>query len=136
MRVQLNTWQRLGPLIVLGIVWSGAACSRRTDRPAVCGRYVANHGKGLDALDLKSDGTYIYNCHLNDGSTFHNTGVWKFYYDGKEPRVTFDQFAFCLPGYGGRRLGYWDVEVERSWTGRLRLTLDPDLNYYYERQTQ
>lgn len=107
---------------------------RQKERKDVIGTYIANHGKGLDEIELKQDGTYIYRCELNDGSKVTNTSHWSFYDDHGEPRITFDHFQFCLTPYSKTPPGYWDVRVQRSMTGRLELALDSDVNFYYIKQ--
>jgi hypothetical protein len=103
----------------------------------VIGRYVANHQKGLDYLELKTDGTYILNFKSSDGKEFINTNQWEFEYRDGNPWITFSGFVFGLPGYGTQKPGFWLVEVEKSFlTGNLRLCIDPDLNYYYEKQNK
>ena len=99
------------------------------------GKYIANHKKGIDTLELKKDGTYIYYYKSADGKELTNTNRWQFEYQNKEPRITFEKFFFGLPGYGSKVPGFWDVEVEKSGK-TLRLCIDPDLNYYYEKQGQ
>lgn len=120
--------------LLLGVIISAAACSPNVGPRAVLGRYVANHNKGLDVIELKQDGTYAYVYRPTQGEEFRNAGRWTFYYKDEAPRITFRDFVFGLKSYGGLDPGYWDVEVERSWDGRLRLALDADLNYYYVKQ--
>jgi len=110
-------------------------CSKQIDRSMLIGKYIANHGKGTDVLELKSEGTYIYYYRSADGKELTNTNRWKFEYLNKEPRITFEKFIFGLPGYGSKVSGFWDVEVEKSGK-TLRFCIDPDLNYYYEKQKQ
>jgi hypothetical protein len=119
---------------VLSALSSGAGCSHRIDREAIPGKYVANYDKGAEAIELRRDGTYVYDCRLNNGNELDNVDHWTFGYEEGEPRITFSHFLSCLPEYGAKR-GYWDVRVERSWLGVLRLPLDPDLNYYYTKRT-
>jgi len=103
-------------------------------RRDVIGKYVANHGKGLDLIDVRQDGTYAYTYRPSTGGEeLRNTGSWSLHYDDGKARITFHDFVFGWREYGGPMPGYWDVEVERS-LGKLRLCLDPDLNYYYVRQ--
>jgi len=99
----------------------------------VIGRYSANYGNGVDEIELKQDGSYIHSCHLNNGKELHNTDRWTLHYQGDETRITFNHFAFCLQEYGATP-GYWDVKIDKSWIGTLRLSLDPDLGYYYAKQ--
>lgn len=123
------SWRR-SQTVVLILAINFIGCSRKVDRAAVVGEFLANHSKGLDAVDLEQDGTYVYTCHLKDQKEWTHTDHWNFYYQEGHPRITFDNFIFCVPEYA-KHPGYWDVEVERSATGKLELSLDPDLNYYF-----
>jgi hypothetical protein len=61
-------------------------CSRETDRDIVTGKYVANHDKGLDAIRLRKDGTYVYDLRLKSGKEIHTHDHWTFAYEDGEPR--------------------------------------------------
>jgi hypothetical protein len=96
------------------------------------GKYTANHERGVDTLELRTDGTYIY-YFKSAGKELTNTSRWHFGYHNREPRITFEKFVFGLSGYGSKVPGFWDVKVERSGK-TLRFCIDPDLNYYYEKE--
>lgn len=98
----------------------------------VLGKYSANHKYGIDTLAINSDGTYDYYFRSIDGAELTNTNRWHFETQSNEPRITFDKFIFGIPGYGSKEPGFWDVKVEKSGK-TLRLRIDPDLNYYYEK---
>ena len=115
--------------VLLGLL----GCSEQIDQSMLIGKYIANHGKGIGILELKSDGTYIYYYKATDGKELTNTNRWEFAYQNKEPRITFEKFIFGLPEYGTKMPGFWDVKVEKSGK-TIRLFIDPDLNYYYEKQ--
>ena len=129
----------LGALVLVG-------CSRKVGPSDVLGTYVANRDKGVDVLEVKKDGTYFYTCKLGKAPDFANTAHWtnsspdvsdftsenhwSLHYEDGEPRVTFDNFRFCARDY--RRLaGFWDVSVQSSWTGAMRLPIDRDVNSYF-----
>lgn len=112
---------------------ASVGCGPLPDRQAVIGKYAANHGQGLDTIELKGDGTYLYYFRGNDGKEFRNAGDWTFHLQDGKPRITFNRFWFGLTEYG-HGPGYWDVEVERTWRGQPCLCLDPDLSYYYIKQ--
>ena len=99
----------------------------------VVGKYIANHQKGDDIIELKPDGTYLYHYKGVDGKEVRNTNRWEFEYCEDKPTITFSEFVFGLPGYGFTKSGFWVVKVKKSLTGNLRLCIDPDLNYYYEK---
>lgn len=110
-------------------------CSKDIDRSMLIGKYIANHKNGIETLELKSDGTYVYYYKISEGKELLNTNRWQFEYQNNEPRITFVKFIFGLPGYGTKVPGFWDVEVIK--TGKtLRLNVDQDMNYYLEKQLQ
>jgi len=109
-------------------------CSKKIRREEVVGRYVANYGKGADTIEVAQDGTFKQICRLTGESESTNTGRWNISYFEDEPRIAFDGFVFCLPEYRNGKRGSYDPSVQKSWRGTLRLTLEIDLNYYYEKQ--
>jgi len=129
----------LGALVLVG-------CSRKVGPSDVLGTYVANRDKGVDVLEVKKDGTYFYTCKLgkapdfantahwtnssSDVSDFTNENHWSLHYEDGEPRVTFDNFRFCARDYR-RAAGFWDVSVQSSSTGAIRLPIDRDVNFYF-----
>jgi hypothetical protein len=129
----MNPARAIRTLSILSILLSLVGCSREVDSAAVLGTYVANHNKGLDEIELRQDGTYVYVCRLDDGKTLRNTDGWTLHYENGQPRITFNHFTFCLSEYGAQP-AYWDVPVDRTWTGTMRLPLDPDLGYYFIKQ--
>ncbi len=120
-------------IMVVFALFGLLGCTEQIDRAMLVGKYTANHGKGVDTLELKSDGTYNYYFKSVDGKELTNTNRWEFESQGKKPRITFEKFIFGLPGYGSEKPGFWDVEVEKSGN-TIRLCIDPDLNYYYEKK--
>ncbi len=92
---------------------------------------MANRDAGREVIELKRDGNYLYVCQVRGAEEFRNIGRWKFYYQDGAPRITFQNFVVGPGGYGNAKLGFWDIEVDRSWFGSLRLPLDRDLGYYY-----
>jgi hypothetical protein len=109
-------------------------CSKRIRREEVVGRYVAHHGKGVDIIEVIQDGTFKQVCRLTGEPESTNTGRWNISYFEDELRIAFDGFVFCLPEYRNRKRGSYDPSVQQSWRRTLRLPLDIDLNYYYEKQ--
>jgi hypothetical protein len=119
--------------ILLFMLLGFLGCSEQVDQSMIVGKYIANHKKGIDTLELKADGTYTFYYKSADGTELTNTNRWEFEYQNKEPRITFEKFIFGLPNFGSKEPGFWNVKVEMS--GKTpRLCIDPDLNYYYEKQ--
>jgi hypothetical protein len=103
-------------------------------RDDVLGKYLANHGKGLDEIEIKPDGTYFHACKLHDGSSTENSNQWNLHFEKDKPRITFSNFRFCFPPYSKTPPGFWDVDIDRSLMGSLRLDIDSDVHYYYKKQ--
>jgi hypothetical protein len=122
---------RISIFVVLLLICFG--CEKPIERAMVIGKYKANHQKGIDSLELKPDGTYSYNYKALDGKETENANNWQFEYSEGRPTLTFHGFVFGLPGYGSTQAGFWVVEVKRSFAGNLRLYIDTDLGYYYEK---
>jgi hypothetical protein len=117
------------------LVLVAAGCTNAIDRSMVVGTYRANHNKGVDLLELKADGTYLYHYTAPDGREVRNTNKWEFQYLDGKPKITFFEFSFGLHGYGTPKPGFWLVEVEKPiLDNRLRLCIDPDLGYYFIKQ--
>src|SRR5438128_1163566 len=95
---------------VLGVLLVCSGCSTKVERSSVIGTYVANHGKGLESIEVRADGTYNYSCQVDGRNLVHNQGRWIFHEQDGAGRLTFEEFGFCLPEYGSSP-GYWDVEV-------------------------
>ena len=113
-------------------------CSKQIDLDPsmLIGKYTANHKYGLDTLEINSDGTYNYYFKSNDGTELINSNQWEFEILDNEPWITFEKFIFGMPRPGTKKPGFWVVEVEKSWTWKsIRLYIDLDLHYYYEKQS-
>lgn len=144
----------LRPLYAFAVLFAAVVlvgCSRKIASSNVVGTYVANLNEGVEILEVKSNGTYFYTCKLgkspdfantphwssssSDVSDFTNENHWNLHYDGGEPRLTFDNFRFCARDYR-RSSGFWDVSVQHSWTGTIRLPIDRDVNFYFVKKAQ
>lgn len=121
-------------IILVFIVVLLLGCSQIYNREQLSGKYVANHPYGKDYLILNADGTYRYSYTDKNGETTINENKWELEYKNQKTIITFFQFDFALPDYGTDSAGYWVVEVNRSITGSYRLIIDPDLNYYYQKE--
>ena len=86
-------------IALIGMTICLAGCSRRIEQSEVLGRYTVNRGKGVDEIELKKDGTYLYTCKLGNSSDFENMDHWSFRYDNGDARITFDHFQFCAEEY-------------------------------------
>lgn len=120
-------------LISCFVLLNNTSCTQKIERSIVVGKYIAKQDNGIDILELKSDGTYIYYYRFYDGMELKNSNKWEIEYQNNETRITFDKFIFGLTGYGTKRPGFWNVKVEKS-KKTLRLCIDPDINYCFEKQ--
>jgi hypothetical protein len=126
---------RLAPLLLVTVVVLAAStCSNNVTADALVGRYEGNHRDGLEVLVLNRDRTYDYRYSGPKSKTTVNSGHWSFEYRDGEPRVSFSGFVFGPNGYGTKTPGIWDVQVEHSLSGRVRLYVDSDVDYFYERR--
>jgi len=122
--------------IVVGTIlfafFANVGCTKQIDRSTVVGRYQASHDNGVELLELKADGTYVYQYRASDGREVRNTNKWEFECLDEKPMITFSQFVFGPSGYGTPKPGFWVVKVDKSFLGdTLRLCIDPDLGYSY-----
>ena len=120
--------------IVLMMLSISLACSRAKDRASVIGRYIGNRGKPVDEIELREDGLYTYDFSRPDGKIFHNYGRWVLHQDGSQPRIALHDSKYGDGSDPWPRRTYLEAEVKASWTGKLRLSLDPDSTYYYAKQ--
>jgi hypothetical protein len=136
MRISLSYFCLILLVLLAGCTAPQVGCVIPIDNDEIPGRYVANHKKVLlDMVEIRADGTYTYQYKTVSGDDdFTNTGTWIIEDHAGRTYITFNKFVFVLPGYGSGRPAYWPVEPLRSLTGSIRLTLDPDLGYYYVKQ--
>lgn len=121
-------------LFILFLCVQLAGCSQSFNKEQLAGKYVANHPYGNDYLILTVDGTYFYSyTDVNDNKTI-NENKWFLEHKNEKTIITFSEFNFALPDYGTDSPGYWVVEVKESLLGEIRLTIDPDLDYYYSKE--
>jgi hypothetical protein len=134
---------------ISAIIISFVGCSKDVDRSMVIGTYVANHNLGIDTLVIKADGTYRYFFKDKNGKVFTNSNKWVFEYFDGNPIISFEDFIFVhdeekrelikgiLEKEGIKTKsdgkGFWGVYPKTSLFGKIRLSIDPDLNYYYEK---
>lgn len=109
------------------------ACGRSVDPATLPGKYEADHGKGVDSIVISSDGSYSYSFVAEDGRKIDNRGRWSAAIEGAKTQVTFEDFIFGLPGYGGSKPAFWVTTAEKCAGSAPCFCLDPDLNYYYRK---
>jgi hypothetical protein len=132
-------------------------CADQIEPKSLVGKYVANNKKAAETLEINANGSYSYHykpnsSEINDSdkwsfenanasylehynfksSEINNSNKWTFEYEDGVPTITFNGFIFGSRGYA-KEPGFWGVEVERSLCGTLKLTIDPDMNYYFSK---
>jgi hypothetical protein len=111
-----------------------AGCYEPASPQDVIGTYRSNHKHGEEILQVKHDGTYSLTYILDGKIVLKNQNTWDFESKEGKPAISFREYIF---GYRNPALhhdnhpGWWLVEVERRWDGRLELNTDPDLYYYF-----
>lgn len=120
--------------ILLSILFAVVACSEPVTEQMVVGRYDANHGIATDTIDVRSDGTYRHYYKEPDGEEFINEDRWKLELVDGRPAVVFSGFKsrWRRPRPNGSG-GYYPAFVERSFFGKIRLSISYDEGYYYIR---
>lgn len=117
-----------------------AGCSRTVEAGDVVGSYIANHGKGTDTLEIKADGTYLhsYKSSLEGVDTaFSHTGKWELEQGNK--RIVFNQFVQGWPWRPGTEVDLVprnenNIVKKSLISGEVKILIDVDSNYYYEKQ--
>lgn len=112
-----------------------ASCSPQVQTENVVGTYLSNHGHGVETLTLHPTGRYTL-VHKEGGKiVLQNEGQWALEKDDRgNARLSFERYVF---GYRDRDPfpdgdpGYWLVTVDQTWSGKLKLPVDPDLGYAY-----
>lgn len=109
-----------------------AGCYDNVNPDDLIGVYYSNHGHGEEKLELLKDGSYVLTFTKNEKVVLKNTNSWELESRGKA--LSFRGFVFgyrdMSPPWGNEP-GWWHVEIERSWQGKIELNTDPDLGYYY-----
>jgi len=64
-------------LISIAILFGCSSSPTNINRTMLLGKYVANHKKGIDEIELKADGSYRYYFRSKDGREIANSGTWQ-----------------------------------------------------------
>ena len=127
MQIGLRSW----PLItVLAISLMLAGCIRPVQKSDAAGQFSLNKGGRPNTLDINADGTYRLTCQQQDGTQYRHEGRWEFRREDGESRITFDEFIFC-DSPSSTKPAYWDVAIQRSWNGQIRMAVSLDRDEYY-----
>lgn len=120
---------------VLCILMVISACSDQIQRETVIGTYYANHGHGEETLELLENGKYVLTYNNPGHPDLRNENTWEFEPDADGvPALSFKAYVFGYRDHqssGTSRPGWWHVRVEKTWSGHIELSIDPDLGYSY-----
>jgi len=116
---------------------SFASCARKLDSSDLVGKYRADYPFGVETLTLNSDGTYLQEFVEHQATNVLSaSGKWT--YDSRyrelvlqNPLVIDD--SIVEPKQRATRVS----GIATPWVeSKTRILLNPDLGYYYRRQTE
>ena len=122
---------------VVGAVACGG-CSRRPQLEEVIGNFVMNKGRAHDELMLYPTSLYVHNYMPAGAPAVVDSGQWHVdsLYDNY--RLVFATFTMrarneTFPG-APQGPGTWIVNVDKTITGKIRLDVDDDIGWFYEKR--
>lgn len=109
-----------------------AGCWQEPNASTVVGRFFANHGIGLDCLDVRKDGTYSHVFQRGQQTPIVESGRWSFEElpDGGKA-IVFTDFTPRWEEEGDTTPGHWPARTSVSWLGHVELLINDDLGYNY-----
>lgn len=120
--------------LLLTVTLLGFGCRSQIDEATLVGTYIANHGRGKDTLFVEPGGKYIHHFLGPSGKRFEDEGTWDFESDpAGNYNVVFTGFQHYWDE-GARSNAIWPAYVQRSLFGKVRILLNEDLSYYYEKR--
>jgi hypothetical protein len=140
----------LSVILVAAIVWLWALLNpiEQTD---IIGKYISNYEQrnyrnsektlpwasyqgGVHRLELREDGTYLYEFTSFDGNDVAtNAGTWVFEPHGRQPYVHMAGFAFGPAKYQQEKM---DTSRPVSWIySGIKITINDDCGYYFRKET-
>ena len=142
--MSLKPWRRYSLPCCAGLVAvvSGGSCaSDDVARVDVVGRYALNNAAQRDEIVLRPDGTYL---HTVDGDpALVDSNAWTLEHVGTQTDVSLTRFhavgsadpADWIPGSKSSVVyDSYNLMVERSVFGAVRLVVNSDINIAYEKQ--
>jgi hypothetical protein len=129
-----NVWtitKRLVVSFVLASLIAFSGCSEKFQESDLIGMYVLNTGPGVNTLELKVDGTYVYTYGENGFTKINITGKWELEKTYYGQVVTLAHFR--PRGEGTKDYGYYLLTPNRFF-GSIRLVRDEDVNEFYKKE--
>ena len=140
LREACSTLTRLVDTSVLMAALTGMVVvgCKATEQPTdVVGRYVMNRGKALDEIEVRPDGKYIHYYQPPDSLVRADSGTWELEMYKGRPLLLFYDFTPKhrreTNPWAPQFRGLWPVYVTRTLTDKLRLSVDDDVGWHYER---
>ncbi len=123
--------KRLVVSFVLASLIAFSGCSEKFQESDLIGMYVLNTGPGVNTLELKVDGTYVYTYGENGFTKINITGKWELEKTYYGQVVTLAHFR--PRGEGTKDYGYYLLTPNRFF-GSIRLVRDEDVNEFYKKE--
>jgi hypothetical protein len=114
------------------IIFLLSSCSSQVSVSDLVGNYTVSNGSGVDAIELKQDGTYVHDYTVKGGSPQRQQGSWDLETLQAGQTVALNDFH-PLPGESTEGKGIYLLLVKRSF-GRIHLITNIDLDAGYEKQ--
>jgi hypothetical protein len=113
----------LGVVILVG-------CSSTVSKNELPASYSDTVNGERQVIDIHSNGTYDNTLYRQNRLVWRYRNRWNYQHEAGlgGDAITFNQFQFGLKDYDHGVAGFWLVRPERSWSGKLELCFDPDLN--------
>jgi hypothetical protein len=89
---------------------------------------------GTHQLQMEADGTYTYVFRPSDGNSIRVTGTWTLLRARGYPSIEFDGLMLAPSNADTRKSGTYSLPIHQSIWGRVRITIDDDLGYYWIRR--
>lgn len=114
-------------------------CSDRITRETLVGSYRLEYPYGQEELKLGKDGKYTQFFTLkNDDKQIRHEGSWEYNQADSEvilndPLIIDNGFGRLSPSFSKVQSGNGFFYVHRSWSGKIRLRVNEDQGFFYEK---
>jgi len=115
-------WLVLGRSLLVGVLIAGCARAAGPLTPATLSGTYENSKRVGERLNLYPDGRFVRE-ELKNGAPVRSSGRWLV----ERSAEGYEQLEFLDAD------SIWITHPERSFSGRLRIPVDPDVNDYFEK---
>lgn len=122
-------------ILICSMLFGLSACKAQFENSELIGIYKANHNRGEDIVILNKDGKYSHTFKTS-GKLFERKGAWEYEIFEDQPLISFYNFDHRWSDSYTEEKGernVWPAFIERTIFGKIRLGLDDDLGFYYEK---